>query len=67
MEMKLNRFLKTIDCMATHIFDKEVSTLFNDESIRIVDVRYSTYIQSGELHYVAFVIGEYATPNDEEE
>ena len=67
MRMKMNRFLKTIDCMNSSIFDEEVSKFFNDESIRIVDVKYDTCTRPGELHYIAFIVGEYSIPDDEED
>ena len=66
MKMKLCRQIKTVDYLDSNLFDLELTKLFNNDTIRIVDIQYRVYVESNQVHYVAFIIYEYSKPDEED-
>lgn len=67
MRMKAIRQVKTIDYLNSTLFDEQLSHIFNDDSIRIIDIQFRIENINNEIHYIAFIVYEYLEPDNKEE
>lgn len=67
MRMKAIRQVKTIDYLSSTLFDEQLSHIFNDDSIRIIDIQFRIENINNEIHYIAFIVYEYLEPDNKEE
>lgn len=67
MRMKTIRQVKTIDYLNSTLFDEQLSHIFNDDSIRIIDIQFRIENINNEIHYIAFIVYEYLEPDNKEE
>ena len=67
MQAQLIREVKVINYVNEKFFEEDMFKIFNDDTVRIVDTQFRTELKDSIIHYIAFIVYEYALPVDEED